>query len=399
LRQSQKTLLQQERLRALGQMATGIAHDINNAISPIALYTESLMEREPNLSPGARENLEIIRQAIQDVSNTVERIREFYRPKEESQPTLLVDLNQQVRRVSDLTRARWRDQTQRSGTTISLRLELDPTLPAIVGVESEIREALTNLIFNAIDAMPTGGTLTLRTQSAVRKGGAAPSIQVSREVLLEVGDTGVGMDEKVRRHCLEPFFTTKGERGTGLGLAMVYGTMQRHSGDIEVISQLGEGTRIQLWFPTPPSGVAAAQEPPASPGPCSSLRLLVVDDDAMLGKSLRDALEGDGHQVEWAGSGKEGVLAFAAAVDQGKPFAVVITDLGMPEVDGRQVAQAVKQRSPQTPVILLTGWGHRMQSEGDIPPGVDRLLAKPTRLRDLREALAAVAPSPARTVS
>ncbi|MBN9690550.1 MAG: PAS domain-containing protein [Verrucomicrobia bacterium] len=394
LRQSQKTLLQQERLRALGQMATGIAHDINNAISPIALYTESLLEREPNLSPGARENLKIIRQAIQDVSSTVERIREFYRPREESQPTLLVDLNEQVRRVSDLTRARWRDQTQRQGTTISLRLELDPTLPTIVGVESEIREALTNLIFNAIDAMPTGGTLTLRTQRAARKGGVAKSIPVPSEVLLEVGDTGVGMDEKVRRHCLEPFFTTKGERGTGLGLAMVYGTMQRHSGEIEVISQLGEGTRIQLWFPTPPLGTVSAPEPPASPGPTNSLRLLVVDDDAMLGKSLQDALEGDGHHVKLTGSGKEGLSAFESALEQGEPFAVVITDLGMPEIDGRQVAQAVKRRSPQTPVILLTGWGHRMQSEGDIPPGVDRLLAKPTRLRDLREALAALEPEP-----
>ncbi len=172
LRQTQQTVMQQERLRALGQMASGIAHDINNAISPIALYTESLLETEPNLSQRARGYLEISQRAIEDVAHTVARMREFYR-REDAQPALApVDLGRLVQQVLDLTRARWSDMPHQRGFTIHLRLELWPLLPAVAGIESEVREALTNLIFNALDAMPEGGTLTLRTRvSGSRSGG------------------------------------------------------------------------------------------------------------------------------------------------------------------------------------------------------------------------------------
>src|SRR2546430_4113096 len=261
LRQTQKAVLQQERLLALGQMASGIAHDINNAISPVALYTESLLEREPGLSPGARGQLRTIQRAIDDVAQTVARMREFYRPREPRLTLVPVDMNAIVQQVVDLTRARWSDMAQQRGIAIAMRTELAPDLPAIMGADNEIREALTNLIFNAVDAMPNGGPLTVRTRVAQQQGPPAEEGAVPRFVQVEVIDSGIGMDEDTRRRCLEPFFSTKGERGTGLGLAMVYGAVQRHSADIEIESAVGQGTTMRLAFAIPATPAVGAALP------------------------------------------------------------------------------------------------------------------------------------------
>jgi len=382
LRQTQQTVMQQERLRALGQMASGIAHDINNAISPVAIYTEMLLEQDTSLSKRAREYLETTRRAVGDVAHTVARMREFYRQHEPELILSPVDLSVLAQQVIDLTRARWSDIPQQRGVVIELRSELGQNLPAVAGIESEIREALINLVFNAVDALPEGGKLTIRTKTA--ESSAQPQVDV------EVADTGVGMDEETRRRCLEPFFTTKGERGTGLGLAMVYGVMRRHNADIEIESAVGQGTVFRLRFPVPASTSTQVQavSPEAMP---PRLRILSVDDDPLLIKSLRDALEADGHAVVTANGGQEGIDAFRAAEERDERFAVVITDLGMPYVDGRKVASAIKNDSPSTPVILLTGWGQRLVAEGDVPPHVDRVLNKPPKLRELRAALAELA--------
>jgi CheY-like chemotaxis protein/anti-sigma regulatory factor (Ser/Thr protein kinase) len=283
-------------------------------------------------------------------------------------------LNELVQQVIDLTRARWSNMPQQRGITVELVTQLQTQLPPVMGIESEIREALINLVFNAVDAMPGGGTLTLRTHVA---GG---------RVCVEVADTGVGMDEDARRRCLEPFFTTKGERGTGLGLAMVYGVLQRHGADIEIESAPGRGTTMRLVF-------AAASEQGDSPpsGPLevpSGLRILAVDDDPVLLRSLCEALEADGHIVVATHDASKGIEEFRGALAGSLPFSVVITDLGMPYVDGRQVAAAVKAASPSTPVIMLTGWGQRLVADNEIPPCVDLVLSKPPRLHDLRAALA-----------
>jgi CheY-like chemotaxis protein len=264
---------------------------------------------------------------------------------------------------------------QQRGVTIELILELANPLPGIMGADSEIREALTNVVFNAVDAMPEGGTMTLRTR-----------VEESARVSIEVSDTGVGMTEDSRRRCLEPFFTTKGERGTGLGLAMVYGMVQRHSGDILVDSELGKGTTVRLTFAAA-SAEAPVQEITPDQVP-TGLRILLVDDDPVLLKSLRDALEADGHSIVTANGGRDGIDTFREAYESQQFFSAVVTDLGMPYVDGRQVANAVKFIAPDAPVILLTGWGQRLQAEGDLPAHVDLVLAKPPRLRELREALA-----------
>jgi signal transduction histidine kinase/ActR/RegA family two-component response regulator len=380
LRKTQQAAMQQERLRALGQMASGIAHDINNAISPIALYTENLLEREPGLSAKARDVLQTISRAIDDVASTVARMREFYRQRESPLALAPLALNPLVHHVVDLTRARWSDMPQQRGVAIDLHLELADELPQALGIEGEIREALINLVFNAIDAMPEGGELTLRTRSV---GGALPA-----RAQVEVSDTGVGMDDDTRRRCLEPFFTTKGERGTGLGLAMVYGMVQRLGAEIEIRSDVGRGTTVTLRFAAADSAASVAAAPVAAAAPATQrLHILVVDDDLVVLETLQRLLEADGHVVVAANAGQAGIDAFNAAHARGEAFSLVLTDLGMPHVDGRKVAGAVKQTSPSTPVLMLTGWGQGLGTDGTALSCVDQILGKPPKLAELRQAL------------
>jgi len=266
-----------------------------------------------------------------------------------------------------------------NGVVIEMRTDLAPGLPAILGIESEIREALTNLIFNAVDAMPAGGVLTLRTRRIDAAGDGT--------VAIEVADTGVGMDEDTRRRCMEPFFTTKGERGTGLGLAMVYGTVQRHNAEIEIDSAPARGTTFRLLFPVPSATPGNPSVFVPTPLP-ARMRLLIVDDDPLIIKSLRDTLETDGHEIVAAGGGQAGIDAFLEAQKDARPFALVITDLGMPYVDGRKVAARIRQLDPQVPVVMLTGWGHRLIATDDIPEHVDRVLSKPPKMPELRATLA-----------
>jgi signal transduction histidine kinase/CheY-like chemotaxis protein len=382
LQQTQHAVLQQERLRALGQMASGIGHDINNGLSPIALHTESLLESEPNLSPRVRESLLTIQRATNDITHTVARMREFYRPRAPESAHLPMQLNPLILQVIDVTHTRWSDMPQQSGHVITVNTDLAADLPAIAGIEGEIREALINLVFNAVDAMPKGGTLTLRTKTLPRpQGSGAGYVQV------DVADTGIGMNDETRRRCMEPFFTTKGERGSGLGLASVYGVVRRHGAEIDIRSVQGRGTTVSLIFPVPARDETPAAAPPRNHAAPERLRLLLVDDDPLFLKSLGDFLEADGHIVTETSGGHAAIEAFRAAHQRGEHFSAVITDLGMPYVDGRRVAGAVKEMSPATPVILLTGWGQRLMSDDDFPPNIDRVLTKPPKLRELRQTL------------
>ena len=381
LQQTQRRLLQQEQLRALGQMASGIAHDINNALSPASLYVQLLRERNPSLNAEAREQLAIVDQAIDDASRTVARIKDFYRRREWNTPPSPVDLNGAIQHVISLTRVKWNDIPNERGSVVEVRTDLAPALPHIAGAESEIRDALTNLVLNALDAMPDGGTLTLRTR-----------IAEGARVCVDVIDTGIGMDEPTQRRCLEPFYTTKGERGSGLGLAMVYGMIERHSGEIHIDSTPGHGTRLTLCFPAQEIPANAANDDPAARQPTATrpkpMRILTIDDDPLVLEVLRETLTNDGHTVHTAAGGQEGIDLFLAAEQTPDArFEVVITDLGMPHVDGRKVAAAVKAATPQVLVILLTGWGYRMKTQPERPPHVDLVLGKPAKLAELRSAL------------
>jgi PAS domain S-box-containing protein len=377
LKRTQDTVMQQERLRALGQMASGIAHDINNALSPIALYTETILETETNLSSSSRAKLEIVQRVVEDAAHTISRMKDFYRQRETQLALAPVRVDTLMQQVCELTRSRWKDTPQQKGIEIQIETQLPADLPPISGAESELREALVNLVFNAVDALPQGGKIELRGKK----------LEGGRLIGVEVTDNGVGMDEETRQRCLEPFFTTKGEAGSGMGLAMVYGVVKRHGGDLEIESAPGQGTTIRMTFAAAGEARATSRQENGG-GPVARRRILVIDDDPILLRSLRDALGGDGHIVEIAGDGAAGVEAFQAASERGQGFDVVITDLGMPKMDGRRVAAAIKQVSHSTPVILLTGWGERLMAEEEKPAHIDLVLGKPPKLRDLRAALA-----------
>jgi CheY-like chemotaxis protein/anti-sigma regulatory factor (Ser/Thr protein kinase) len=304
-------------------------------------------------------------------------MKDSYRGQESQRPHIPVNLNNTINQVIELTRARWSAMPQERGIVIRTEADLAPDLPPIAGSESEIRDALTNLVLNAVDAMPGGGSLRLRSRAVD-----------PHHVCVEVIDTGIGMDATTRSRCLEPFFTTKGERGTGLGLAMVYGMVERHAGELQIESEFGKGTLFRLTFPTTAVSDVANSGRFRIPRASEQLRILFVDDDPIMLKSLRDTLEQDGHVVVVAQGGQHGIETFQAAQKRGERFAAVITDLGMPHVDGRTVAAAIKSTAPDIPVILLTGWGSRLLAENDVPQYVDRVLSKPPKLAMLRLALA-----------
>ncbi len=383
LRRSQQGLVQQERLRALGQMASGIAHDINNALLPIVAYSDLLATTLPNVSELSRRQFGQISKAAEDIAHIVAGMREFYRRRSDEEKLQPVNINEIIEEVVELTRPRWRDLPQRQGVSIQVERKLTPAPPPLLSDASELREIFTNLIFNAVDALPQGGTITFVTRiidGAVPEDGATPR----QHLHVEVRDNGIGMDEKTRQRCLEPFFSTKAQRGgCGLGMAMVYGVMQRHEGHIEIVSAPGRGTCVKLTFPirTMTSCPSPAQTPPA---PASRpLRILCIDDEPAVRQTLQDCLNNYNYKVTVAEDGKSGLEEFQTARQENDPYDVVITDLGMPGMDGHQVARTIKAEFPKTPVIMITGWKTLMNEEGEIAPEVDAAIGKPLRIQEL----------------
>jgi signal transduction histidine kinase/ActR/RegA family two-component response regulator len=387
LRRTQHAVVRHERLRALGQMASGIAHDINNALCPIVGFAETLLQRCA-LPDDARRHLGHIRTAGEDIARIVARMREFYRPRTAHDNITKVQIAPLLEEVKELTKPRWRDIAQRNGVTISVVVRADESLPSLHSEAAELREALTNLILNAVDAMPNGGNITVAAYARNSKTAVQP------DIVIEVKDTGAGMTEEVRKRCLEPFFSTKFQRGgSGLGLAMVYGMVQRHRGTIEIDSRPDAGTSIRLVFPQSSAPASAAtQLEPAAPGP---LRILCIDDEPMLRETLQALLEQNGHRVAVAENGTEGCATFTSAQQSAEPFDVVITDLGMPGIDGVQVARRIKQDHPRTPVLLLTGWGTVVGDNASDAAAFDAILSKPPRLADILSALAKATKPPA----
>ncbi len=369
LQTAQEQMVQQERLRALGQMASGIAHDFNNTLSPIMGFSELLLIA-PQMSADPaqlKEYLQTINMAAKDAAKVVSRLREFYRPRLDADLAGIVDLNRLVEQSIKLSRPKWKDQALSNGIAIEIKTELDSVSP-VAGHESELREVLTNLVFNAVDAMPKSGSITLRTKAD------------GDHVRLEVSDTGTGMTEDVRRRCLEPFFSTKGEKGSGLGLAMVYGIIKRLRGTIEITSALGAGTTFSIRLPIQAEQAASArQEGQGLEG--VRLQILVVDDDPLVGRVTGEYLRVAGHQVDVVTSAAEAVKRFNP-----ERVHLVVTDHGMPNMTGRQLAEVIKQVSPETPVVLLTG-GDEIDAKETASSAVDAELSKPLTMAALQRTL------------
>ncbi len=369
LKTTQRQIVQQERLRAFGEMASGIAHDFNNALMCIIGYSEILLEDPAQVADSATvlEYLKFINTAGRDASQVVGRLREFYRPREEGDVFYVLDLNKLLEEVVALTQPKWRDQALAGGRRIDIQLDLEK-IPPIAGNPSELREVATNLIFNAVDAMPESGTVTLRT------------VDGGDHVIFQVQDTGSGMTDETRTRCLEPFYSTKGEKGTGLGLAMVFGIIKRHDGIINIESQLGVGTIFSIQIPATNRQIDDEQMNSARPD--RLLHVLVVDDDARSRHVLEKYFAADGHVVNSTAD-----AASALALLEGMMFDILVTDYAMPGLNGLQLSERLREFRPHLPIILVSGFADTNLPECFRDDLLSVCLKKPVRNEDLRAAV------------
>ncbi|HEV7867723.1 MAG TPA: response regulator [Chthoniobacteraceae bacterium] len=372
LKAAQQQVVAQERLRAFGEMAGGIVHDFNNTLMSIIGYSELLLQDEALISniSTVREFLTIMNTAGHDASHVISRLRDFYRPREVTDVFAPTNLNDIIEQAVPLTQPKWKDQALATGRVIKVEMDL-AKVPLVLASPAELREVATNLIFNAVDAMPDGGTITITTRTE------------GAEVILEITDSGVGMTEEVRTRCLEPFFSTKGEKGTGLGLSMVFGVIKRHEGMLEIESVLGTGTTFRIRFPARNDSFAALR---VDSGKIErALRVLVVDDEPIPRDIITKYLHADGHTAVIATHGQEAIDRFHE-----EPFDLLLTDHGMPGMNGVQLAAAVRQIRNNQPIILITGFSELGLEENELPPGVNLVVRKPVPQGEFRQALLTV---------
>lgn len=356
-----------QRLRALGELASGVAHDFNNLLGAILGRVQLLRRR--GFDAAIDREMAVIEKAATDGRETVRRIQEFSRTRTD-RPFQPLALDEIMRDAVEITRGLWHTDAQRRNVSVQVEVDRQCSEPPMIqGNATELREVFTNLILNAVDAMPQGGKLRLCCR------------RVGDRIRAEVEDTGVGMTEEIRRHLFDPFFTTKGQSGTGLGMSVAYGIVTRHGGTIDVTSSLGLGTRFVLELPhcdRPP--VVAGGDGAAMPQLLRPGRILVIDDEQAIAQLVEDALSGDGHTVEIAVSGEDGLkMADVSTYD------LVMTDLGMPDMSGWEVASRIHDRWPELPVILVTGWGSTITDDEVRRSGVAAVVHKPFEIKDLLE--------------
>jgi PAS domain S-box-containing protein len=374
LRTTQTQMVQVEKMRAIGELASGVAHDFNNALMAILGYAE-LAEDSLDDPETLASHLAIIRKAAEDASTTVQRLQSFARQRVVTSGNA-TDICVVVQDVVNMTRPHWRDSAQREGRNYEVRVELHPA-PPIMAEPSGLREVLINMIHNALKAMPGGGTLTLVTRP-----------HGDDEVEIEVGDTGVGMTPEVQARIFDPFFTTRGVDGTGLGLAVSWSIIQRHGGTIEVKSAPGKGTHFYLRLPVR-EGIPAVAPAPPIPLPASApgIRLLVVDDEPFVASVLATILGRHGYQVTLAYNAEEALEHLRAG---GESYQLVLTDHGMPGMTGLQLVEEIRHTWPGLPVVLLTGWGETLLQTHVTETLPDAVLGKPINQSDLLHAIAGV---------
>jgi CheY-like chemotaxis protein len=341
-------------------MVAGVAHDFNNLLSVILGRAELMLRRVRE--PATVRDLEAVRRAAQDGADTVRRIQEFTRTRR-TRSFERVDLGEIAREVVELTRPRWELEAQSRG--VRYEFSVDGGAPPVAGRPEELREVLANLITNAVDAMPDGGRCTV-------------TIAAEGEwAVVSVRDTGIGMEEDMRRRVFEPFFTSKGPRGTGLGLAVSWGIVTRHGGAIEVHSVPGKGTTFVVRLPVPvalPDPVTGVTMPP----PMRAARVLIIEDEPEVQAVLADILRDAGYLVSVAEDGSNGL----ARCEQ-ESIDIVLSDISMPGLSGWDVAARVRERFPLTPIGFVTGWGDQLDPGRLTRTGVSFVIAKPFQTLDV----------------
>jgi signal transduction histidine kinase/ActR/RegA family two-component response regulator len=360
LKQAQDKIVQAEKLRAMGEMASGVAHDFNNVLAVVLGNIQLLLHQLDHLSAGEiREGLKVIERSSKDGAETIRRIQEFTGVRRDKDFVSL-SLNEIIEEVVNITQPRWRDQTQKKGIQVELTTQLGD-ISLIMGNPSELREVLTNIIFNAVDAMPKGGKLTIATQP-----------QSEDWVEVRVADTGIGMTEEVKRRVFDPFFTSKGVTNSGLGMSVSYGIIKRHGGEILIESEPGKGTTFVIHLPTGygEEETVVKEVPPIKES--QQARILVIDDEDSVRDVLSRILKTKGHQVVVASNGEEGIERFGS-----EPFDLVFTDLGMPKLSGWEVGKAIKGINPKVPIAMITGWGVELDRGKLSESGIDLIVSKP----------------------
>ena len=352
---------QVEKMSALGELASGVAHDFNNTLAGI-LGRAQLLLGSKDLAK-IENGLEIMIKTAKDGAKTIRRIQDFARQRRDHD-FQLVDMGQLLLDVGEITEPRWKDRAEAANVHISLDLQLH-CKALTMGDESELREVLVNMVFNAVDAMPRGGILTLAAE------------ETGEVVEISVRDTGIGMTEDVRLRVFDPFFTTKGKTGMGLGLAVSYGIIRRHEGTVEVESEVGHGTSFRIRLPIARSAVKTqpTRELPniaTLPAQSCQTRILVVDDQEHVRHLLRDILETEGCKVSLAESARQALSLF-----EKESFDAIFTDVGMPEMSGWQLSRAVRERNSNIPLAVITGWCEAVSSHEREAARVDWVVPKP----------------------
>jgi len=363
-RNLQKQLIQSERIGALGRMASGVAHDFNNILAAILGRAELMIMSMPK-SEDLEKDLKIMQKAALDGAETVRRIQEFSGVAKQREFTPL-KVNDIISDVLQMTEPRWKDQPQRDGLKLEVSTDLKSQL-SVAGSASDLREVLTNMVFNSLDAMPTGGELSIKTGDD------------GRQVYISIADTGIGIAPEVVGSLFEPFFTSKGAGHTGLGLSVAYGIISRHDGKIDVNSKQGKGTMFTIRLPACMEVAKAEEstEPIINP---SGARILTIDDEETIRDLLVNILVRFDHQVSSAADGMTGINIF-----KNGEYDIVFTDLGMPEVSGWEVAQQVKEMDPDVKVVLITGWGVELDESKLADRKVDYVIAKPFQISQIQE--------------
>ena len=382
-RKMEEQLLQSEKLKSLGELAGGVAHNFNNILAVILGRTQ-LLRRSTETAPGKQErrrltselrkSLEIIEKASLDGADTVRRIQEFSRERNDDKKFTVIDVNEVIEHTLEFTKVRWHDEAGSKGIKIPIEKELTP-LPPVLGSASELREVFINLINNAFDAMPQGGKISIRTFTD------------DGHVVSVVEDTGVGIPRDSLDKIFDPFFTSKGAQFTGLGLSSSYGIINGHHGTITADSIEGKGTRFTITLPVLEKERCEEEnkiEPPA--GEMEKAKILVIDDEEDVRELISDILTDGGHEVEIAADGINGLELFKE-----KEFDLVFTDLGMPGMSGWQVARAIKDMSGKIPVGVISGWDIVLEESEMKERGVDFVAHKPFKvdhiLRLVREGI------------
>jgi len=309
-----------------------------------------------------KKSLEIIERASLDGAETIRRIQEFSRRRSDDKDFIQVDINELFEDALEFTKARWKDETESKGIRIRIKKELSP-LTSILGSSSELREVFTNLINNAIDAMPQGGEIRVE------------SFMDDTIAVIRISNTGKGIPKDIRDRIFDPFFTTKDVKSTGLGLSVSYGIINRHRGTITVDSIEGEETIFTIRFPiTKKTSKEEVKEEKVVPikRKQKKARVLVIEDEEDVRHLLRDILIDAGHNVEVANDASEGIEIFKK-----KKFDLVFTDLGMPVISGWEVAEKIKSMNENVPVALITGWNIEPKESELKKSGVDLVVQKP----------------------